>query len=84
MNLGGLREALRKQPFEPFTVRLADGRTELVKHPECIAMGPGTVVVVRDDGSWLSIEPLLIDSLDFEAPREKRGNGSPKKRRPNG
>lgn len=84
MNLSGLREALRKQPFEPFVMRLADGRAEHIKHPEFVAIGPSVIVVVREDNSWSSIEPLLIVSLDFAAAGVKGGNGTSKKRRPGG
>ena len=62
-------------------MRLADGRTEHIKHSEFVAVGPGIVIVVRDDNSWTNIEPLRILSLDFEARAEKGGNGSSKKRR---
>jgi hypothetical protein len=82
MNFDGLREAIRTQPFQPFTICLADGRSEFVRHPEFVAVGPRLVVVVREDNSWLSIEPLMIVSLDYDVPgSRKAGNGTPKKRR---
>jgi hypothetical protein len=64
--LSALREALRRQPFEPFTLRLSDGRQESVKHPEFVAIGPRVVVIVRPDNSVLKVEPLLIVSLEHE------------------
>jgi hypothetical protein len=79
MDLNTLRDALRQQPFESFTIRLADGRSEVVKHPEFVAVGPRIVVVVRQDNSVLKIEPLLIVSLDQGSARRKGDNGSPKK-----
>lgn len=69
MDLNTIRGALREQPFAPFTLHLADGRTELVKHPEFVAVGPRIVVVVRDDNTVAHIEPLLIASLE-QAPAE--------------
>lgn len=80
MHVDSIREALRKQPFEPFTIRLADGRSEFVRHPEFVAVGPRVVVVVRDNSSWSSIEPMLIASLDCDGGKRKRGNGSRKKK----
>lgn len=69
MDLHGIREALHKQPFEPFTIRLADGRSFFVPHPELVAVGKRLVIVVEKNDSWSKIEPLLIVSLDF------KGNG---------
>jgi hypothetical protein len=73
MDLAGLREALRKQPFEPFAIRLADGRSLQVNHPEFVAVGTRRVIVVHDDDSWSTVEPILIASLDYASPK-KNGN----------
>ena len=67
MDLNGIREALRREPFRPFTIRLADGRNVAVPHPEFVAVGPRRVVVVSEDDSWNVLEPLLIVSLDFNS-----------------
>ena len=72
MDLNTIRDALRQQPFESFTIRLADGRAEVVKHPEFVAVGPRIVVVVREDNTVLKIEPLLIVSL-HQTPFERNG-----------
>ena len=80
MDVNTLRDALRHQPFEPFAIRLSDGRSEVVKHPEFVAIGPRVVVVVREDNSVMKIEPMLIVSLDTIAEQGKRGNGSPKRK----
>ncbi len=84
MDLNGLREAIRKQPFEPFAIRLADGRSLRVNHPELVAVGKRRAVVIQEDDSCLWLEPLLIVSLDWSVkePKGKEGNGSPKRRRP--
>lgn len=81
MDLNTIRSALREEPFQPFTLRLADGRKEPVKHPEFVAIGPRVIVVVRDDNSVTTIEPLLIVSLDKDIPATKGDNGSSKKKR---
>ena len=70
MDLNGLREAIRKQPFKPFAIRLADGRSLDVKHPELVAVGQRRAIVIQEDDSCLWLEPLLITSLDW--PRQKR------------
>ncbi len=82
MNWNVLRDALWQQPFEPFTVHLADGRKELVKHPESMAIGPRVVVIVREDNSVLKVEPLMIVSLEQKGQAGKRGDGASRKRRP--
>ena len=65
MDLAGIRDALRKSPFEPFAIRLADGRSLTVQHPEFVAVGRRRIIVVADDDSWSVVEPLMIVSLDW-------------------
>jgi hypothetical protein len=65
MDTQGIREALRRQPFEPFTMRLADGRSLLVPHPEFVAVHPRRVIVIAEDASCSVVEPLLVVSLDY-------------------
>jgi hypothetical protein len=81
MNIAAIRETLRKQPFQPFVIRLADGRSLPVPHPEFVAVGSRTIIVVAEDDTWTIVEPLLIVSLDRMAPEEKGGDGLRKKRR---
>jgi len=68
MDIGGIREAMRQQPFVPFQLRLADGRAVLVRHPEFIAISPNNrriVVFPHPEDAMMIIEPLLIVSMDF-------------------
>ena len=69
MDITGIREALHKQPFEPFTIRMADGRGFSVPHPDFVAVVPRRIVVVAEDGSWSVVEPGLIASLDYDGKR---------------
>ncbi len=80
MDIAGVREALHKQPFEPFTIRLADGRGLPVPHRDFVALTPRRAIVVAEDGSWSVVEPLLIVSLDYDLPKKKGGNGSHRKK----
>jgi len=75
MDLQGIVEALRRRPFEPFRMRLADGRSLSVTHPESVAVGTQRVIVVKPDDSWAVIEPLLIVSLDYNGTRGDRPKG---------
>jgi hypothetical protein len=78
MDLAGLREALQKRPFEPFQIRLADGRALPVTHPETVAVGTRRIVVIGKDDGWTFVEPLLIVSLD-QMPRSHNGKNRPRK-----
>jgi hypothetical protein len=78
MNLEGIRQAVRRRPFVPFSVMLADGRALDVPHPEFVAVGTRLATVIAEDGSWSVVEPLLIVSLDSLPRRNGKGNGSGK------
>jgi hypothetical protein len=65
MDLQGIRETLQHQPFEPFALRLADGRSLAVRNPEMVAVGRRRVIVVQPDDSWSVLEPLMVVSLDY-------------------
>ncbi|HUS36748.1 MAG TPA: hypothetical protein VM680_15480 [Verrucomicrobiae bacterium] len=67
MEIEHLRRFVHKQPFEPFIIRLSDGRAMRVRHPEFIATSPSLVVVIGEDGYGTSnIDPFLIVSVDYE------------------
>jgi hypothetical protein len=51
MDIAGIREALHEQPFKPFTIRLADGRSLAVPHPDFVALSKRRIVVVAEDDS---------------------------------
>lgn len=68
MDIADVREALHKKPFEPFSIRLADGRSLPVPHPDFIAVGPGRIIVVAEDDSCSVVEPTMIVSLDSCSP----------------
>jgi hypothetical protein len=78
VDIAGVREALHREPFEPFDIRLADGRSLPVVHPDFVALGSRRIVVVGPDDSTSIIEPLLIVSLDYKSGR----NGGRTGRRP--
>ena len=70
MDLEGLREAVRRQPFQPLTIRLADGRAMTIRHPEFVAVGNRRVILVAATeeltrAAWL---------LKFPANRRWRGH----------
>ena len=81
MTLEAFREALNAQPFEPFAIHTADGRSIPVVSREFIMRDPRgrTVYVHQPSGGLSVIDLLLITEL------EKRPNGdaATKRRRRN-
>ncbi len=75
MDIEGIRDVLHKQPFKPFVIRLADGRSLPVPHPDFVALGKRRIVVVNQDDTTATVEPLLVVSLDTLPPKPHKGNG---------
>ena len=76
MDTNGIREAVRKQPFEPFTIRLVDGRSINVPHPDYVAVSRQLAIVIHPENeavTWL--EPNLISSIEYagKAPNTATG-----------
>jgi len=82
MDIEGIREVLHHQPFEPFLIRLADGRSLPVPHPDFVALTPRRVIVGADDDSWSIVDPFMIVSLDAVPAKGRGGNGASKRKRP--
>ncbi|MEX2219993.1 MAG: hypothetical protein WD749_14670 [Phycisphaerales bacterium] len=78
MTIESLREVVRSDPFRPFTLRLADGRSIHVHNPDNVAfLGSGRTLFVahpRSDRFEL-VDLLLINSV------EVGGNGASRRRR---
>jgi hypothetical protein len=78
MTIEQLRNAHRTLPFRPFTIRVADGRSFLIKHPDYLSHSPsGRTVIVYGEGDDFSIlDLLLVSELEFHS------NGKRSPRRP--
>ncbi len=81
MQTPALREALQARPFRPFTIRLTDGRSLPVPHPELVGIAGRTVFVASpvQDESYSLLDSVLIVSLNFTAataPGPDGGGGS--------
>ncbi len=79
MTIEQLRMFHRARPFVPFTLYLADGRAIPVVHNEFLAVAPpGRIVVAtQPDGSFETIDLLLVTSIGVAAPAPPQGNGQP-------
>ncbi len=60
------RSTLHLQPFRPFTIRMADGRTFDVAHPDFVAQSPTgrTVIIFQTDESYSLLDMLLMTELE--------------------
>lgn len=72
MNISAIRERL-SNGFEPFALRLSDGSSVEVPHPEFIALGHRVVIVVDKKDRSRKIEALRIVSID-DMPQKKKGH----------
>jgi hypothetical protein len=84
MTVDQLKVLLEARPFQPFAVRLADGRRIPVNHREFMAIAPSgrTAVVYQPDDSFNIIDVLLV--TDLEVVRRGRARNGRAKRRKTG
>jgi len=70
MKANDIRERL-SNGFEPFVLRLSDGRTVEVPHPDFIAVGQHVVVVVDRNKVTRKTDGMHLGSL-ADRPKRKR------------
>ena len=69
MNIQTIRDEIAKQPFQAFTLRLADGTQVLVPHPDFFAVAPPrTIFVGKIGGGYEIIDPRHIVAVDRPNP----------------
>jgi hypothetical protein len=74
-----VRNAMHRQPFRGFTVRLVDGRSFHIKHPDFISVSEqarGRHIVIHDKGTH-HLDLLLI--VEVEEPEDTMAPASPAK-----
>lgn len=74
-----VRQMQTAQPFRPFVVRLADGRSFEVRHPELTACSVnGREMVVYDEAGMHMLEMLLVAEITRVSvePNTVEGNGA--------
>ena len=69
MTIEQLRSAREANPFRPFTIHLADGRSMRVPHRDYLSMSPGgrTVMVYQTDESFSILDLPLVTELAVDA-----------------
>ncbi len=84
MRFNELQDVLRKQPFEPFRIRLTTGDSYVVRHPEFAALLRSSVVIgisSEKDGvpdRFVQCDLLHVVSLEpvnGTKPKQERGPG---------
>ena len=61
MNPNGIRELLRREPFEPFRIRLTGGDAYDIRDPNSVALGKSRVFVAfPDTDQWAFFAYLHI------------------------
>jgi len=62
-----LRSTHQANPFRPFTIRLADGRSLHVQHCDFLSYSPSgrTLIVYHEDESFSIVELLLVTELEI-------------------
>ena len=76
-----IRTAMHRAPFTPFTIRLVDGRSFTVDHPDFVSVprtDRGRDLVIHDERTNL-IDLLMVVSVDFadqSAGGSAKGNGA--------
>jgi hypothetical protein len=74
-----LRTFYNAQPFKPFIIHLADGRSIPVMHREFLASAPSgrTITVYQPDDTAIVIDLLLVTDLE----NKPATNGAGKRRK---
>jgi hypothetical protein len=74
MNRKNLEEFLDRQPFRPFLVHLADGRSIPVEHREFVFFPPGAqeAIIYQPDGSFQFIDLFLTTALEVKSRSETK------------
>ena len=74
MTIEQLRTTHRATPFQPFSIRMADGRQFPIPHPDFLSTSPSgrTAVIFHPDGSASIVDPLLMTELELSSPSASR------------
>jgi len=69
MTVEQLRNTHRATPFRPFTIRMADGRSFYIAHPDFLSHSPSgrTIIVYQQDENFSILDLLLVTELEVHA-----------------
>ena len=75
MNIEQIRILSHSQPFRPFEIHIADGRSVRVKHPDFLAFGGRSITVYEDPEIAETIDVRLITSIEPSKSSSSKRNG---------
>ena len=65
MNMDTIREWLNRQPFEPFVLRLSNGESHEVRHPENVAIGKNRLALVYPgEDRFVHVSLIHVNSIE--------------------
>ena len=65
MTMEIIREFIRREPFEPFVVRLSNGESHEVRHPECLLVTKTKVIVYYpDDDRTVHLSLIHVNAVE--------------------
>ena len=60
-----IRDYLRRQPFEPFVIRMSNGEAHEIRHPECaLVMKTKVIVGYPDDDRSVTCSLIHVNSVE--------------------
>lgn len=73
MTIDQLRSTHQANPFRPFTIHLADGRSFHVPHRDFLSQSPSgrTLIVYHQDESFSILDLLLVTELEISNGRRR-------------
>jgi hypothetical protein len=73
-----LRAMRDANPFRPFTIHLADGRSLSVPHRDIVSQSPAgrTIIVYGSDEAFSVVDLYLVTELAVQGPADTNGSGS--------
>jgi hypothetical protein len=65
MNADAIREFVRREPFEPFVIRMSNGEVHEIRHPECaLVMKTKVIVGYPDDDRSATCALVHVNSIE--------------------
>lgn len=65
MHAESVREFLRREPFQPFVIRMSNGEVHEIRHPECVLlMKSHAIVGYPDEDRTVYCSMIHINSVE--------------------
>ncbi len=65
MNMETVREWLNRRPFDPFVLRMSNGETHEVRHPENVAIGKTRLALVYpEEDRFVHVSLIHVNTIE--------------------